>query len=55
VVTKVDHQVIDNAEALVAAVQTKAPGVTVTLGYLDPTGVSRTAQVVLGTDHAQRS
>jgi putative serine protease PepD len=55
VVTKVDHQVIDNAEALAAAVQTTAPGVTVTLGYLDPTGVSRTAQVVLGTDQAQRS
>jgi putative serine protease PepD len=55
VVTKVDHQVIDNAEALLAAVQTKAPGVTATLGYLDPTGVSRTAQVVLGTDDAQRS
>jgi putative serine protease PepD len=55
VVTKVDHQVINNAGALVAAVQTKAPGVTVTLEYLDPTGVSRTAQVVLGTDHAQRS
>jgi putative serine protease PepD len=55
VVTKVDHQVIDNAEALVAAVQTKAPGVTVTIDYLDPTGVSRTAQVVLGTDHAQPS
>jgi putative serine protease PepD len=55
VVTKVDHQVIDDAEALVAAVQTKAPGVTVTLAYLDPAGVSRTAQVVLGTDHAQRS
>ena len=55
VVTKVDHQVIDNAEALVAAVQTKAPGVTVTLGYLDPTGASRTAEVVLGTDPAQRS
>jgi putative serine protease PepD len=55
VVTKVDDQVIDNAEALVAAVQVKAPGATITLGYLDPTGVSRTAQVVLGADHTQRS
>jgi putative serine protease PepD len=55
VVTKVDHQVIDNAEALVAAVHTKAPGATVTLGFLDPAGVGRTAQVVLGADHAQRS
>jgi putative serine protease PepD len=55
VVTKVDHQMIDNAEALVAAVQVKAPGVTVTLGYLDPTGISRTAHVVLGTDHTERS
>jgi putative serine protease PepD len=55
VVTKIDHQVIDNADALAAAVQTKAPGVTVTVGYLDPTGVSRTTQVVLGTDQVQRS
>jgi putative serine protease PepD len=53
VVTKVDNQVIDDAEALVAAVHTKAPGDTVSLSYLDPTGVSRTAQVVLGTDHTQ--
>jgi putative serine protease PepD len=55
VVTKVDHQVIDNGDALVAAVQTKAPGATVTIDYRDPEGVSRTTQVVLGTDHAQRS
>jgi putative serine protease PepD len=55
VATKVDQQVIDNSEALIAAVQTKAPGATVTLGYLDPAGVSRTAQVVLGTDQAQQS
>ncbi|MCW2511812.1 MAG: trypsin-like serine protease with C-terminal domain [Mycobacterium sp.] len=55
VITKVDHQLIDSAEALVAAVQSKAPGVTVTVGYLDPAGVSRTTQVVLGTEQPQRS
>jgi putative serine protease PepD len=48
--TKVDHQVIDDAGALVAAVQTKAPGDTVTLDYLDSLGVTRTTQVILGTD-----
>jgi putative serine protease PepD len=55
VITKVDHQMIHSAEALVAAVQSKAPGVTVTLDYLDPAGVSRTTQVVLGTEQLQRS
>jgi putative serine protease PepD len=55
VVTKVDHQVIDNADALVAAVQTKAPGDTVTLDYRDSLGVPRNAHVVLGADHGEQS
>ena len=49
VVTKVDDHVIDGAEALVAAVRSKAPGDQVTLTYLDPAGASQTAQVTLGT------
>ncbi|TPG34928.1 S1C family serine protease [Mycolicibacterium hodleri] len=49
VVTKVDDHVIDGAEALVAAVRSKAPGDHVTLTYLDPAGSSQTAQVTLGT------
>ncbi len=48
VVTKVDDHVIDGAEALVAAVRSKAPGDQVTLTYLDPSGSSQTAQVTLG-------
>jgi putative serine protease PepD len=55
VVTKVDHQVIDDADALVAAVQTKAPGDTVTLDYRDALGVTRTAHVMLGVDQGQQS
>ena len=49
VVTKVDDHVIDGAEALVAAVRSKAPGDQVTLTYLNPAGASQTAQVTLGT------
>ena len=41
VVTKVDDQVIDSSEALVAAVRSKAPGDTVTLTYQDPSGASQ--------------
>jgi len=48
VITKVDNQVIDGAEALVAAIRSKAPGDTVTLAYDDQTGTSQTVQVTLG-------
>nr|WP_167100827.1 trypsin-like peptidase domain-containing protein [Mycobacterium sp. DL592] len=48
VVTKVDDQVIDGPEALVAAISSKAPGDTVALTYNDPAGSSHTAQVTLG-------
>ncbi|MBJ7337012.1 trypsin-like peptidase domain-containing protein [Mycolicibacterium sp.] len=49
VVTKLDDHVIDGAEALVAAVRSKAPGDHVTLTYLDPSGSSQTTEVTLGT------
>ena len=48
VVTKVDDRVIGSADALVAAVRSKAPGDKVTLTYLDPSGKSQTVQVTLG-------
>jgi putative serine protease PepD len=54
VVVTVDDQVIDDADALAAAVQSKAPGNLVTVGYLDPTGVTRSAQVLLGTDRVDQ-
>ncbi|OBK74836.1 S1C family serine protease [Mycobacterium sp. 1274761.0] len=47
-VTKVDDRVIGSADALVAAVRSKAPGEKVTLTYLDPSGKPRTVQVTLG-------
>jgi putative serine protease PepD len=50
VVITVDGQVIDDADALAAAVQSKAPGNLVTVGYVDSTGLTRSAQVLLGTD-----
>ena len=46
VVTKVDDRVI-SADALVAAVRSKAPGDKVTLTYLDPAGKPQTVEVTL--------
>lgn len=48
VVTKVDGRVINSADALVAAVRSRAPGDQVTLTYLDPSGKPQTVQVTLG-------
>jgi putative serine protease PepD len=48
VVTKVDDRPINNADALVAAVRSKAPGDKVSLTYQDPGGATRTVQVTLG-------
>lgn len=50
VVTNVDGQVVDGADALVAAVQSKAPGEKVTVTYRDASGADRTSQITLGTD-----
>jgi putative serine protease PepD len=54
-VTKVDEQSVSNADALLAAVQSKAPGATIALNYLDDSGNARTARVLLGTDQGQQS
>ena len=48
VVTKVDDRPINSADALVAAVRSKAPGDKVSLTYQDPGGGTRTVQVTLG-------
>jgi putative serine protease PepD len=48
VVTKVDDRVISSADALVAAVRSRAPGDKVTLTYLDPAGKPQTVDVTLG-------
>ncbi|WP_167097987.1 S1C family serine protease [Mycobacterium sp. DL592] len=48
VVTKVDDRVIASADALVAAVRSRAPGDKVTLTYTAPTGGDKTVQVTLG-------
>jgi putative serine protease PepD len=47
-VTKIDDHTVNSADALVAAVRSKAPGDKVTLTYLDPSGASKTVQVTLG-------
>jgi putative serine protease PepD len=48
VITKVDGQVIDGPEALVAAVRSKAPGDNVSVTYLDGSGAAQTTQITLG-------
>ncbi len=47
-VTKLDDRVIGSADALVAAVRSKAPGDTVTLTYLDAAGKPQAVEVTLG-------
>jgi len=48
VVTKVDDRVIGSANALVAAVRSRAPGEKLSLTYLDPAGNPQTVEVTLG-------
>ncbi len=48
VITKIDDRPIDGADALVAAVRSKAPGDNVTLTYMDESGASQTVRVTLG-------
>ncbi|WP_454791814.1 S1C family serine protease [Mycolicibacterium lutetiense] len=48
VVTKVDDRAIGSADALVAAVRSKAPGDKVTLTFLDQGGKPQTIEVTLG-------
>jgi putative serine protease PepD len=52
-VTKADDQVVQNAGALYAAVQSQAPGTRMTMRFIDPVGDPRTVLVTLGTDHGQ--
>jgi putative serine protease PepD len=53
-ITKVDDHMIENADGLVAAVQSKAPGAQTSLGFIDPSGDHRTVVVTLGTDEGRR-
>jgi putative serine protease PepD len=48
VVTKVDDRTVNSADALVAAVRSKAPGDRITLTYKDPSGQTKKVQVTLG-------
>ena len=53
-VTKVDDHMIGNADALVAAAQSKAPGAQMRLEFVDPSGDQRTVLVTLGTDQGRQ-
>jgi putative serine protease PepD len=49
-ITKVDDQLIESPNALVAAVRSKVPGARIVLGIVDPSGTNRTILVTLGND-----
>ena len=53
VITKVDDVVTGSANALVAAVRSRAPGTQINLGCIEPSGVSRTVAVTLGSDQGR--
>jgi putative serine protease PepD len=67
VVTKIEDQVIESGNALVATVQSRAPGAlvatvqsrapgaSVTLVFTDTSGNRRTVEVNLGTDQGRQS
>ena len=54
VVTKVDDHVIRSAHDLVATVQSRAPGTSVTMAFTDTSGNRRTVEVKLGTDQGRQ-
>ena len=53
VITKVDDVVTGSANAFVAAVRSRAPGTQINLSCVEPSGVSRTVAVTLGSDQGQ--
>ena len=53
-VTKVDDQMVNSADAFVAAVQSKAPGTKVTVGIADTSGRQTTVEIILGSDRGLR-
>lgn len=53
VITGIDDRIITNAEALVAAVLSKAPGDTVTATYIDAAGGRQTSTIAFASDRAR--
>jgi putative serine protease PepD len=52
-VTEVGDQVIDSGNALIAAVQSRAPGTSIALAFNDTAGKHRVVDVTLGTDEGR--
>jgi putative serine protease PepD len=53
-VTKFDDQAIENSAALLAAVQSRAPGTRVVMDFIDPSGNHRSVHVTLSADAGPR-
>jgi putative serine protease PepD len=51
-VTKFDDHAVESSAALVAAVQSRAPGARVTMDFIDPSGNHRSVHVTLGADES---
>jgi putative serine protease PepD len=52
-ITKMDDHMIGSADALVAAVRSRAPGTQASLSFVDPSGDHRTVVVTLANDQAR--
>jgi putative serine protease PepD len=53
-VTRFDDQAIENSAALIAAVQSRAPGTRVVMDFIDPSGNHRSVHVTLSADEGPR-
>jgi putative serine protease PepD len=53
-ITKVDDHMIESADALVAALRSRAPGAQTSVGFVDPSGDHRTLLVTLGADQGRQ-
>jgi putative serine protease PepD len=53
-VAKVDDQIIGSGDELIAAAQSKEPGASVTLVFVDSSGLPMTAHVTLGSDRGRQ-
>jgi putative serine protease PepD len=53
-VTRVDNQIVESGDALIAAVQSREPGTSVTLAFADASGLPLATRATLGTDQGQQ-
>jgi putative serine protease PepD len=52
-ITQVDHQLVESGGALIAAIQSRPPGVSASLVVTEPSGARKTIAVPLGSDEGR--